>query len=108
MPSNSSFFHRKRMSRISALELSSTIGAEITAPKASPTCALCVATAAMIDKLVLKIKATKTATTAPQKKAGQHPKRLSFIAIDPKQQHNVNWHRQGRADQTDNQFHWTG
>ena len=52
-----------------ALALSSTIGAEITAPKFSPTRTLLVAAVTINSLAVFKRKAIKTATSAPQKKA---------------------------------------
>ena len=41
-PSNSSFFQKKKMKRMTALPISSTIGAEITAPNASAALAFLV------------------------------------------------------------------
>src|ERR1044071_7164660 len=68
-PSNSSFFQKKKIKRMNALPVSSTMGAEITAANASPAFGL-VKTAMMSPLTVLKRNAKKGAKKAPQQKAG--------------------------------------
>jgi len=66
-PSNSSFFQKKIMKRIKAFALSSTIGAEITAPAVGRLWALCYFTHRNLYARVEHI-GIKTATIAPQQK----------------------------------------
>ena len=81
------------------MALSSTIGAEMTAPKVWPALALLVISCTAISLAVLIRKAKKTATSAPKKRGCQHPGRLSFVTINPKHQHEVDGNRQcGRHD----------
>src|SRR6476659_6380594 len=74
-PSNSSFFAKKKMKRIKALALSSTIGAD---------------------------------TTAPKECRREHPGWFSFVTINPKDQHEIDWNRECGRHHSDEQRNQPG